>query len=151
MTHFLCTNPSLQGRGYAKRIMKVVFSQGEMINKNVYGAIKLPKGYKITEYNKNGEPRAMFEKSAHYSGWNDRFWEKMSFTFYNNSYTDVVDECDHLMYGSSTTFSGNAGSARLMKHNPTTYILYELDSHTKYSIAFNPNDNLMYSKYPHFG
>ena len=65
------------------------------------------------------------------------------FTLDNNSYKDIVEKYYDLVYGSGTIFSGNAGSARFMKHNPTTSILYNLDSHTNYSIASNPDNNLM--------
>ena len=37
-----------------------------------------------------------------------------------------------------------------MKDIPGTSLLYELDSHTKYSIAINIKDSSMYSKNPHF-
>ena len=62
-----------------------------------------------------------------------------------------MDECDDLVHGSSIEFTGNATSVRLMKNNPSTSLLYELDSHTKYSIAVNIEDNLMYLNNPHFG
>ena len=75
----------------------------------------------------------------------------MLFTMYNNSHRDVVDECNPLVYGSIAKKSGNTGSIRLMKHKNTTSILYKLDSHTKYSIAVNTADSLIYSKNSHFG
>ena len=59
-------------------------------------------------------------------------------------------ECNDLVHSSTIKFSGNAASVRLMKHNSTTSILYELDSYTKYPIVANPEDNLMYSNNPHF-
>ena len=62
-----------------------------------------------------------------------------------------MDECNPFVYGLSKTLSGNAGSVSLMKYKPTTSILYELDSHTKYSTTVNAADNLMYLKNPHFG
>ena len=75
----------------------------------------------------------------------------MNFTRYKSSYKDVEDECDDLIHYSSIIFTGNANSVRLMKDNTSTSFPYELDSHTKYSITVNIEDNLMYSKNLHFG
>ena len=50
----------------------------------------------------------------------------------------------------SATLFGNAGSVSIIKHKPTTSILYELDSHNKYSIAVNIEGNFMFSKNPYF-
>ena len=75
----------------------------------------------------------------------------MNFTRYTNSYTDVVDEFNDLTHGSSITFTGNATSVRLMNDAPSTSLLYELNRHTKYSIAVNIEDNFMSSKNPHVG
>ena len=150
LSHFLCTHPSLQGRGYTKRIIKVVFFQGEMMNKKMYAVTRLPCGYTTTNIWDDEIEKSM-KKTKHYDGWNTPFWEQMNSTRYKNSYKDVVDECDDLIHGSSITFNGNATSVRFTKENPSTSLLYELDSHTKYSIAVKIEDNLMYSKNPDFG
>ena len=62
----------------------------------------------------------------------------------------VVDEYDDFVYGLSATLSGNVISVRLIKHKPTTSIIYEIDSHTKYSIAVIA-DTLMYLNNHHLG
>ena len=49
LIHFLCTYPSLQGRGYIKRIMKVVFDQDDMMYTQIHAVTRLPCGYKPTE------------------------------------------------------------------------------------------------------
>ena len=74
----------------------------------------------------------------------------MTFTRYKNSYKDSVDEFNDIVHGPIITFTENATSVKLMKDNPTTKFLYELDSYTKYSFAVNIKDNFMYSK-KHFG
>ena len=141
--------------------MKVVFDQDETMNKKIYEVSRLPVGYEPTDIFKYRKPRSGLKNFEHYHGWNISFCEKISFKIYTNSYKDVVDKCIKFFYGSKAalhgitdfiaTLSGNAGSVRLMKHKPTSSILYELDSHTKYSIAVNTYDNFVYSKNPHLG
>ena len=113
-----------------------------MINNKIYSVTRLPCGYVPTTIWDDEIERSMRKINKHYDGWNTKFWEQMNFTRYKNSYKDVVDECNDLVHGSSITFTGNATSVRLMKDNPTTSLLYELDSHTKYSIVVNMEDNL---------
>jgi len=73
LKHFLCTYPTLQGRGYAKRLMAVVFSQPDMMNKNIYAVTRLPEGYEPIDVIKTEEDRVLFEKFAFYSDMNNFF------------------------------------------------------------------------------
>ena len=45
LIHYLCTYPTMQGRGYASKVMKQVFEQEALINKVVYAVSKLPFPY----------------------------------------------------------------------------------------------------------
>ena len=131
LIHFLCTYPTLQGRGYAKRLMAVVFSQPDMMNKKIYAVTRLPEGYEPIDVIKTEEDRVLFEKFAFYSDMNKIFFEKMFFTGYKNSSRMTVDECNPFIYGLSATMVGNTVSVRIECNKTTTSVLYELDSRTK--------------------
>lgn len=49
--------PQLQGRGYEKRIIEIVFNQANMVNKWIYAIIRLPCGYELTEIIKTEEDK----------------------------------------------------------------------------------------------
>ena len=42
LIHYLCTYPSMQGKGYATKFLKMVFDQDSMYNKVVYAVMKFP-------------------------------------------------------------------------------------------------------------
>ena len=42
LIHYLCTYPTMQCRGYATKVMKMVFEQEHLKNKSVYVVTKLP-------------------------------------------------------------------------------------------------------------
>ena len=42
LIHYLCTYPTMEGRGYASKVMKLVFEQHALCNKIVYAVSKLP-------------------------------------------------------------------------------------------------------------
>ena len=42
LIHYICTYPTMQCRGYATKVMKLVFEQDTLCNKVVYAVSKLP-------------------------------------------------------------------------------------------------------------
>mmetsp|Transcript_52528 Transcript_52528/g.52885 ORF Transcript_52528/g.52885 Transcript_52528/m.52885 type:complete len:122 (-) Transcript_52528:620-985(-) len=42
LIHYICTYPTMQCRGYASKVMKLVFEQDTFCNKVVYAVSKLP-------------------------------------------------------------------------------------------------------------
>ena len=91
---------------------KVVFAQGEMMNKKMYTVTMLPVDMYPNIFGVIGYP-GLCSKNKYYDEWNTPFQEKMKFKMLQKSYKDVVDECDDVVHGSSITFSGNAASVRL--------------------------------------
>ena len=43
LIHYVCTYPSMQGKGYATKTLKMFFEQSSMCNKVFYAVTKLPK------------------------------------------------------------------------------------------------------------
>ena len=48
LMHYLCTYPTIQGRGCATKMLQLVFYQNEMMNKRIYAVTKLPQGHFIS-------------------------------------------------------------------------------------------------------
>ena len=47
LIHYLYTYPTMQGRGYATRILKLVFNQSDTLNLKNYAVTKFPEGHHI--------------------------------------------------------------------------------------------------------
>ena len=118
LIHYLCTYPSMHDRGYASKILRLVFDPDVLCNKVVYAVTKLPYCF-IATYGKMRidsddvknplKMKNVLKLTLHDSS---GVFKRFKFTRFKNIHGDIVDECDLLIYAGSEHMRTNAVSIR---------------------------------------
>ena len=83
----------------------------------------------------------------------DPFFDRFKFTPYKNIYHDIIDDVDKIVFFGSEVKKSQSNSLLLGSSTKCNIKgnLYDIDNHTKFSVAVNSEDKLVYAKNPHFG
>jgi len=162
LIHYLCTYPSMQGKGYATKILKMVFDQEYLSKKVVYAVTKLPPQHttnlgKIDKEHNDVQIPARLKLMLKHNTENDskEFFRKFYFEEFKNGGrkevgADIVDQCQDLIYEGSEHMRCNQVSIAETGICPNNSTLYEIDNNVKYSLTYD-KDRVLYAKNPHYG
>ena len=161
LIHYICTYPTMKCKGYATKVLKLVFAQESLSNKVVYAVSKIPLSHVPTHSIVDLEcPRV--QKSTRMQkilmlpeNNSDGFLSKFKFTkkkFLDDDHNVVpIDQCDGLIFeGSEHMISDAVVLRNYMSHHSNGSLLYDIDSNVKFSLTCD-KDKLLYAKNPHYG